>query len=100
MRREGRLKKLYGWHGPLLVDQGVTSHLGWGFAFPLFGYWLAGVRGLYLSGTAWALDALYRELIEEPIDATTVSDIISRVAPVALLFAMQLALRERAARAL
>ena len=98
LEMESLLKKLYGWHGPLLVDQGFTSHLGWGFAVPLFGYWVAGVRGLYLTGTAWSLYALYRELIEEPYDATTVSDLFSRIAPVLLIFTLQLALRRAGAR--
>jgi len=95
---ESVLKKLYGWHGPLLVDQGFTSHLGWGFALPLLGFWMAGARGLYAYGIAWILYSLYRELIEEALDATTTSDIVSRIAPVVLLIGTQLAFR-RARRA-
>lgn len=83
---EAIFKKLaYGWHGPILIDQGFLSHLGWGFAVPLLGYWLGGSRWLRLVGAAWVVHAFYRELIEEALDATTVSDLVSRIAPVALL---------------
>jgi len=88
---EAVFKKLvYGWHGPLLVDQGFLSHLGWGFAVPLLGFWLGGRRWLRIVGAAWVLHAFYRELIEEALDATTVSDLVSRIAPVLLLVGIDL----------
>src|SRR6266849_8097061 len=44
---EALLKQhLYGWHGPLLVNQGFASHIGWALAVPLLGFWLARGRGL------------------------------------------------------
>ena len=92
---EAILKKLaYGWHGPLLIDQGFLSHLGWAFAVPLLGYWLGGRRWLRIVGAAWVVHALYRELIEEALEATTVSDLISRIAPVVILVGLD-ALRSR-----
>jgi len=92
---EAILKKMvYGWHGPILVDQGFLSHLGWAFAVPLLGHWLGGRRWLWIVGAVWVLHALYRELIEEALDATTVSDLVSRIAPVLLLIAID-ALRAR-----
>jgi len=97
---EALLKPLaYGWHGPIFVDQGFLSHLGWGFAVPLVGYWLGGPRWLRIIGAIWVLYALYRELIEEALAATTLSDIVSRCAPVLVLVAIQ-ALRSRRAPAL
>jgi hypothetical protein len=87
---EAVLKHLYGWHGPLLVDQGFISHLGWALALPLFAYWLGGPRWMLRAALAWIAYAFFRELVEEPIDATTVSDIVSRVLPAALLVAVQL----------
>jgi hypothetical protein len=95
---EALLKPLaYGWHGPLYVDQGFLSHLGWGFAVPLLGYWLGGPRWLKIIGAAWVLHALYRELIEEALDTTTISDIVSRCAPVLILLAVELLRAHRAA---
>ncbi|HUJ26779.1 MAG TPA: hypothetical protein VLW85_12220 [Myxococcales bacterium] len=92
---EAALKKLaYGWHGPLLIDQGFLSHLGWGFAVPLLGYFAGGSRWLRILSIAWMLHALYRELVEEALEASTVSDLVSRMAPAALLLAADL-LRER-----
>ena len=91
---EAALKKLtYGWHGPLLIDQGFLSHLGWGFAVPLLGYFIGGSRWLRILSIAWMLHALYRELIEEALEASTVSDLVSRIAPAALLLGFDL-LRE------
>ena len=87
----------YGWHGPILVDQGFLSHLGWGFAVPLLGYWLGGPRWLKIVGALWVLHALYRELIEEALEATTVSDLVSRCAPVLILVAIDWARSRRAA---
>lgn len=96
---EKLLKPLaYGWHGPIYVDQGFLSHLGWGFAVPLLGYWLGGPRWLKIIGAVWVLHALYRELVEEALEATTLSDLVSRCAPVLLLLAIQ-ALRSRRASA-
>ena len=93
---EAILKKLlYGWHGPILVDQGFLSHLGWAFAVPLLGYWLFGRRGLYLVSLLWMLEALWRELIEEALDATTISDLVSRIAPALLLVALEMSRRRR-----
>jgi hypothetical protein len=95
---EAFLKKMaYGWHGPLLIDQGFLSHLGWGFAVPLIGYWLGGSRWLRAMCVAWTLHALYRELIEEALEASTVSDLVSRIAPAALLLAVDLLRESRAA---
>jgi hypothetical protein len=95
---EALLKPLaYGWHGPLYVDQGFLSHLGWGFAVPLLGYWLGGPRWLKIIGAVWVLHALYRELIEEALDATTLSDIASRCAPVFILLAIEVLRSHRAA---
>jgi hypothetical protein len=92
---EAVLKKLvYGWHGPILVDQGFLSHLGWGLAVPLLGQWLGGRLWLRIVGAAWVLHALYRELIEEALDATTVSDLVSRIGPAVLLIGID-ALRAR-----
>jgi hypothetical protein len=88
-------KSLYGWHGPLLVDQGFLSHVGWGFAVPLFGYWLGGSRWLRIACALWTLHALYRELIEEALEASTASDLVSRIAPAALLFAADVLLARR-----
>ena len=95
---EKLLKPLaYGWHGPIYVDQGFLSHLGWGLAIPLAGYWLGGARWLRIVGTVWIVYALYRELIEEALDATTVSDIVSRCAPVAILLVIEAARSRKAA---
>ncbi len=95
---EAVLKKLvYGWHGPILVDQGFLSHLGWGFAVPLLGYWLGGRRWLRIASAAWVLHAFYRELIEEALDATTVSDLLSRIGPPILLLGIDAIRRRRAA---
>jgi hypothetical protein len=46
---------------------------------------------------AWTLHALYRELIEEALEASTVSDLVSRIAPAALLLAVDLLRESRAA---
>jgi hypothetical protein len=92
---EAILKRLmYGWHGPILVDQGFLSHLGWSFAIPLLGYWIGGRRWLWICGAAWVVHAFYRELIEEALEATTFSDLVSRIAPVAMVMALD-ALRRR-----
>jgi hypothetical protein len=92
---EKLLKPLaYGWHGPIFVDQGFLSHLGWGFAVPLVGYWLGGKRWLHIVSALWVLHAFYRELIEEALEATTVSDLVSRCVPPLLLVGIQ-ALRDR-----
>jgi hypothetical protein len=89
---ETLLKRLaYGWHGPILVDQGFLSHLGWSFAVPLLGYWIGGRRWLRIFGAAWAAYAIWRELIEEALDATTISDLASRIVPVLVLVAIDLA---------
>jgi hypothetical protein len=85
----------YGWHGPILVDQGFLSHLGWAFAVPLLGYWLGGTRWLRIVGGTWAAYAIWRELVEETLDATTISDLASRIVPVLLLIALD-AVRTRA----
>lgn len=96
---EALLKKaVYGWHGPILVDQGFLSHLGWGLAVPLLGYFLGGSRWLRILCAAWVLHALYRELIEEALEASTVSDLVSRIAPAAILLAVDL-LRSRSRQA-
>ncbi len=94
---EAALKQLYGWHGPLLVDQGFTSHLGWSLALPLAAYWLGGGKWLLRAALGWIGYAFFRELIEEPLDATTVSDIVSRSVPAALLMIGEL-WRRRASR--
>ena len=78
----------YGWHGPILIDQGFLSHLGWAFAVPLFGFWLGGRRWLRIAALAWIASAVWRELVEEALDATTISDLVSRIAPVLLLVAI------------
>jgi len=84
------LKKVaYGWHGPILIDQGFLSHLGWGFALPLVGFWLGGRRWMRIVAAAWLAHAFYRELIEEAVDATTISDLVSRCLPVAVLLAIE-----------
>src|SRR5438105_624287 len=76
---EAILKRLaYGWHGPILVDQGFLSHLGWSFAMPLLGYFIGGRRWLWIFGALWVVHAFYGELIEEALEATTVSDLVSR----------------------
>ncbi len=86
---EALLKKVvYGWHGPVLVDQGFLSHLGWSLAMPLLGYWVGGRRWLQITAAAWVVYAFYRELIEEPLEATTVSDLISRILPVVLVLTL------------
>lgn len=86
---EAFLKRVaYGWHGPILVDQGFLSHLGWAFAVPLFGFWLGGRRWLRIAALAWIASAVWRELVEEALDATTISDLVSRIAPVLLLVAI------------
>lgn len=86
---ETLLKRVaYGWHGPIFIDQGFLSHLGWGFAIPLLGYWAGGRRWLRILGALWAAYAVWRELIEEALDATTVSDLVSRIVPVLLLVAL------------
>ena len=90
---------LYGWHGSLLVDQGFLAHLGWGFAVPLAGHWLGGSRWLRIVAIAWTLHALYRELIEEALDATTVSDLVSRIGPAALVVAIDFAIARSQQRA-
>jgi hypothetical protein len=93
---EAFLKRVaYGWHGPILVDQGFLSHLGWAFAVPLLGFWLGGRRWLRIAAAAWIASAVWRELVEEALDATTVSDLVSRIGPVLLLVAID-ALRPRA----
>ena len=95
-RMEAFLKHAaYGWHGPLLVDQGFLSHLGWAFAVPLLGFWLGGRRWLRIAAFAWIANAFWRELFEEALDATTTSDLVSRIAPVLLLVAID-AVRTRA----
>jgi hypothetical protein len=81
----------YGWHGPILVDQGFLSHLGWSLAVPLLGYWLGGTRWLRILGAAWAAYAVWRELVEEALDGTTISDLASRIVPVLLLIAFDAA---------
>jgi hypothetical protein len=97
---EALLKQyFYGWHGPILVNQGFASHVGWALAFPLLGFWLFRQRGLLIVSAAWVLYAFFRELIEEPLEATTVSDLISRIVPVAIVVGVQLLWRNRAARA-
>src|SRR5207253_935297 len=86
---EAFLKRVaYGWHGPILIDQGFLSHLGWAFAVPLFGFWLGGRRWLRIAAMAWIASAVWRELVEEALDATTISDLVSRIAPVLLLVAI------------
>ena len=93
---EALLKQhLYGWHGPLLVNQGFASHIGWSLAVPLLGFWLARQRGLLIAAVAWVIYALFRELIEEPLEATTLSDLVSRIAPAAILVGVQLLWRNR-----
>ena len=84
----------YGWHGPIFVDQGFLSHLGWGFAVTLLGYFFGGPRWLKIIGVVWVIHAFYRELIEETLEATTVSDLVSRCAPVLILLALE-AIRSR-----
>ena len=42
----------YGWHGPIFVDQGFLSHLGWGFAVTLLGYFFGGPRWPRLPATS------------------------------------------------
>ena len=86
---EAFLKRLaYGWHGPILVDQGFLSHLGWAFAVPLLGYWAGGRRWFRIVAALWIAHAFWRELIEEGLDSTTVSDLVSRIVPVLLLVAI------------
>ena len=93
---EAFLKRVsYGWHGPILVDQGFLSHLGWAIAVPLLGFWLGGRRLLRITAAAWIASAVWRELVEESLDATTISDLVSRIAPVLLLVAID-AMRSRA----
>jgi hypothetical protein len=93
---EAFFKRLaYGWHGPILVDQGFLSHLGWALAVPLLGYWLGGSRWLRIVGAAWIAYAVWCELVEEALDATTISDLTSRIVPVLLLIALD-AVRSRA----
>src|SRR3954464_1872647 len=93
---EALLKRLaYGWHGPILVDQGFLSHLGWAFALPLLGYWAGGRRWFRIVGVLWIAHAFWREFVEEALGAPTVSDLVSRIVPVLLLFAID-ALRLRA----
>jgi hypothetical protein len=92
---EKLLKPLaYGWHGPIYVDQGFLSHLGWAFAVALLGYFFGGPKWLKIIGGVWVGYAFYRELIEEPLEATTVSDLVSRCLPVAILLAIE-AIRSR-----
>src|SRR5438105_6430168 len=68
---EALLKRLaYGWHGPILVDQGFLSHLGWACAVTLLGFWIGGRRWLLIFGGAWVAYAIWRELIEETLDDT------------------------------
>jgi hypothetical protein len=86
------LKRLaYGWHGPILVDQGFLSHLGWAFAVTLLGFWIGGRRCLLVFGGAWVAYAIWREIIEEALDATTISDLASRIVPVLILVAVDAA---------
>jgi hypothetical protein len=85
---------VYGWHGPLLVNQGFASHVGWALAVPLLGFWLDRKRGLLVAAAAWILYALFRELVEEPLEATTISDLVSRIVPAAIVVGVQL-FRER-----
>lgn len=95
---EALLKPLaYGWHGPILVDQGFLSHLGWAFAVTLLGYWLGGPRWMKIVGAVWFVYAFYRELIEEALEPTTVSDLVSRCAPVVILIGLELWRNRRAA---
>jgi hypothetical protein len=91
---EALLKEhLYGWHGPLLVNQGFASHIGWALAVPLLGFWLARERGLLIAGVMWVMYTLFREFIEEPLDPTTVSDLVSRIGPTAIVVAVQVFFR-------
>ncbi len=93
---ETLLKRLaYGWHGPILIDQGFLSHLGWAFAVTLLGFWIGGRRWLLVFGGAWVAYAIWREMIEEALDATTISDLASRIVPVLILVAVY-AMRTRA----
>ncbi|MGZ6124423.1 MAG: hypothetical protein ACXWLR_05660 [Myxococcales bacterium] len=86
---ETLLKRVaYGWHGPIFIDQGFLSHLGWGFAIPLLGYRVGGRRWLRILGALWALYAVWRELFEEALDTTTVSDLVSRILPVLVVVAL------------
>ena len=89
---ETLLKRLaYGWHGPILVDQGFLSHLGWACAVTLLGFWIGGRRWLLIFGGAWVAYAVWRELIEEALDATTFSDLASRILPVLVIAAVDAA---------
>ena len=90
-------QQLYGWHGPLLVNQGFASHVGWALALPLLGFWLFRQRGLLIVSAAWVLYAFFRELIEEPLEATTISDLVSRIVPVVVVVGVQLLRRAPAA---
>ena len=93
---EALLKRLaYGWHGPILVDQGFLSHMGWAFAVPLLGYWAGGRRWFRIFAALWIVHAVWRELVEEALDSTTISDLASRIVPVLVLFAID-AIRTRA----
>ena len=95
---EALLKKhLYGWHGPLLVNQGFASHVGWALAVPLLGYWIAQRRGMILAAALWCAYALFLELVEEPLEATTASDLISRILPALIVVTVELLLRRAAA---
>ena len=95
---EALLKQyIYGWHGPLLINQGFASHVGWALAVPLLGFWLDRKRGLFVAAAAWILYALFRELIEEPLEATTVSDLVSRIVPAVIVVGVQMLRAERAA---
>jgi hypothetical protein len=86
---EAFVKKFtYGWHGPILIDQGFLSHLGWAFAVPLLAQWIGGRKWFRIVSAAWVLYAFYRELIEEALEATTISDLVSRILPVAILLAI------------
>ena len=96
---EALLKEhLYGWHGPFLVNQGFASHIGWALAVPLLGFWLARERGLLIAGVVWVMYTLFREFIEEPPDATTVSDLVSRIVPAAIVIGVQLLLKRSVPR--
>jgi hypothetical protein len=97
---EALLKQyLYGWHGPLLVNQGFASHVGWALAVPLIGFWLARHRGLLIAAAAWVIHTLFTEFVERPLEPTTISDLVSRLVPVAIVVGVQL-LRNNRARSL
>ncbi|HWT86617.1 MAG TPA: hypothetical protein VN177_12640 [Myxococcales bacterium] len=55
---------------------------------PLLGFWLGGRRWLRIAAFAWIANAVWRELFEEALDATTASDLVSRIVPVLLLVAI------------